>query len=144
MFIVSVTRLKVRSIWYIVPFLVATTASRRQVRRAPGFVAGRLGVERSLAFWTITVWSSEEAMRAFRNTGVHRRAMPHLLKWCNEASYVHWEQDDATLPSIEVAHERLRTSGRLSKVNHPTAAQRDGRTASDVKPQAGPAITPVT
>jgi hypothetical protein len=92
----------------------------------------------------MTVWSSEEAMRAFRNAGAHHRAMPRLLKWCDEASYVHWEQGDGTLPSVDVAYERLRTSGRLSKVNDPTAAQRNGRTTSDIKPQAGPAITPIT
>lgn len=143
MFIVSVTRLKVRSVWYVVPFFVATMASRRQIRRARGFVAGRLAVERPLGFWTMTVWSSEEAMRTFRNTGAHRQAMPRLLDWCDEASYVHWGQDAGTVPSIDVAYERLLASGHLSKVNHPSAAHLSGGTASGVKPLAGPAIAPI-
>jgi hypothetical protein len=83
-------------------------------------------------------------MRAFRNGGRHQRAMPRLLKWCNEASYVHWEQAEPTMPSLDSAFDRLRTGGRISKVLRPTANQLAGRTTSTKKPLPGGVVGPIT
>jgi hypothetical protein len=141
---VSVTRLRLRSFRFLPAFVVATFASRAQLRRAEGFVAGALTLEPARAFWTISVWNSEASMRAFRNQGQHQRAMPKLLGWCDEASYTHWEQADDTLPTVSVAFEHLRTAGRLSKVQYPTAEHIAGRTTSSKPPLAGGTIRPIT
>ncbi len=66
-------------------------------------------------------------MNAFRITLPHRDAMPKLLEWCDEAAVVHWNQESAELPDWETAERRMAESGRLSKVNHPSADQRAGR-----------------
>jgi hypothetical protein len=135
---VSVTRLRIRSLRFLVPFLLATNHSRRQLRAADGFVEGRLTLELPFAFWTMTVWESLEAMRQFRNAAPHLDAMRRLPKWCDEASYVHWEQGVLDVPSIDVAHARLRDEGKISKVSYPTAAHAAGRTAGDRKPRPAP------
>ncbi len=46
--------------------------------------------------------------------------MPHLMHWCDEASVAHWEQLDATLPDWLEADHRMRATGRISKVRHPS------------------------
>ena len=66
-------------------------------------------------------------MNAFRITLPHRDAMPKLLEWCDEAAVVHRNQESAELPDWETAVRRMAESGRLSKVNHPSADQRAGR-----------------
>jgi len=66
-------------------------------------------------------------MNAFRITLPHRDAMPKLLEWCDEAAVVHRNQESAELPDWETAVRRIAESGRLSKVNHPSADQRAGR-----------------
>ena len=75
-------------------------------------------------------------MRAFRNSGVHMRAMPKLLRWCDEASFVHWEQPEASAPDIDAAFDRLAREGQLSKVKKPSARHQAGRTVSDARPRA--------
>jgi hypothetical protein len=77
-----------------------------------------------LTFWTRTVWRDEKAMRAFMISGPHRSVMPHLLDWCDEASLVHWTQDEAEPPSFQEAHRRMLQEGRPSKVRHPSEAHR--------------------
>jgi quinol monooxygenase YgiN len=120
---ISVTRLRVRSVFYLPQFIWYTLRSQRQVTRAEGFLAGRLMRDPGNAFWTVTAWKDEAAMRAYRGSGAHMKAMPKLLDWCDEASIAHWEQDGAELPAWSEAHRRMVAEGRMSKVKHPSQAQ---------------------
>ena len=77
----------------------------------------------NLAFWTRTLWDNEQSMRAFMAAPVHRRVMPKLLQWCDEAAVTHWLQDSPEPPSWQEVYRRLQQEGRTSKVDHPSAAQ---------------------
>src|SRR6266850_5865747 len=134
---ISATRLHLRSKWYFVPFQLYVLGSARQVKRSRGFRGGILGGDAEGGAWTITLWDSDADMRAFRNAGAHRAAMPHLLDWCDEASYTHWTVDAPALPTMEEAYERLSTSGRISKVHHPSALQASGHAVSEGLPRVG-------
>ena len=81
-------------------------------------------------------------MRAFRNSGVHLRAMPKLLHWCNEASLTYFEQSGETPPDAAAAYERLRAEGRLSKVASPTARHQSGVRVGNSPPQRGQILKP--
>jgi hypothetical protein len=121
--LISVTRLRVRSYFYLPPFLWDTFNAVRQVERSTGFLGGRLLVNAKNVFWTMTAWKDEAAMNAYRTGGAHRRAMPKLLNWCNEAAVVHWTQESSEIPLWPEAEQRMVKEGRTSKVNHPSPAQ---------------------
>ena len=121
--LVSVTRLRVRSPRYLPEFLWDTFHSVRQVQRSAGFLGGRLLVNSGYVFWTMTVWQDEAAMNAYRTSGAHRRAMPQLLNWCDEAALVHWTQESPQIPEWQQAQQHMSEKGRLSKVNHPSPVQ---------------------
>jgi len=140
--IISITRLHLRAQRYFPMFFVYSLASALQARRSDGFLGGALGNDAERGAWTMTAWRDEAAMRAFRNRGLHLRAMPRLLKWCDEASFAHWTQNDATLPMPAEAHRRMRADGRMSKVSHPSAAQAAGVPASASPPQIGLRLRP--
>jgi quinol monooxygenase YgiN len=120
---ISVTRLRIRSVFYLPQFIWHTLKSQRQVARSAGFLGGRLMRDPGNAFWTVTAWKDEAAMRAYRGSGAHMKAMPKLLDWCDEASIAHWEQNGAGLPEWSEAHRRMVAEGRMSKVRHPSQAQ---------------------
>jgi hypothetical protein len=86
MALISVTRLRVRSFIYLPQFFWHTFKSIRQAERSSGFLGGRLLVNAKNVFWTMTAWKDQAAMNAYRTGGAHRRAMPKLLNWCNEAA----------------------------------------------------------
>jgi Domain of unknown function (DUF3291) len=119
---ISITRLRLRSWIYLPRFFIEAMRSNRQASAAEGNLGVRLLPDKRNTFWTATSWSSEAAMRAFVIAAPHGPVMRKLMHWCDEASVVHWEQPDATLPSWEEAHRRLEKEGRLSKVNHPSPA----------------------
>jgi heme-degrading monooxygenase HmoA len=123
MTLISVTRLRLRSVRYLPEFIWLSLLSLLQAKRASGNLKTQLVRDAHLTFWTLTAWENEAAMRLFMTQGSHRRAMPKLLEWCDEASVVHWTQETAELPNLKEAHRRIQTEGRMSRVNHPSPAQ---------------------
>lgn len=122
MIFVSITRLRVRSWRFMPSFAVYTFRSLRHARAAAGNLATRLLADRRNTFWTATAWTSDAAMREFMLAGAHRQAMSKLAHWCDEAAVVHWNQEDARLPTWHEAWIRLQREGRKSKVLHPAPA----------------------
>ena len=120
--VVSITRLRVRSWRYLLPFIFFAARSSRQARAAEGNLRVALLRDARSTFWTCTIWESEAAMRSFMLSGPHRQAMPRLLNWCDEAALVHWSQDTDRQPDWGEAHARLQREGRRSKVKQPSPA----------------------
>ena len=138
------TRLHLGSVWSFPRFLYYALACSRQARRSAGFITGWLSNDAERSFWTSTVWQSADAMRAFRNSGVHLKAMPKLLRWCDEASFAHWEQEADTPPGPDAAYDRLAREGKLSKVAAPSARHQAGEKVGRVKPRPGQTLRPIS
>jgi hypothetical protein len=117
---ISVTRLRIRSVRFLPSFALNIFRTRNQVKNAVGFQGGSLLADRARVFWTMTAWDSQESMRNYMTTGSHRKAMPRLPDWCDEASVVHWIHPDSSLPSWIEADKRMRENGRPSKVRFPS------------------------
>ena len=123
--VASVTRLRIRHWAFLPPFALQTLRAARQAARAEGFLGGSILADRASAFWTLTMWRDEAAMRAFMHAGAHQRAMPNLVRWCDEAATTRWPLDTATLPSWAEAERELRARGRASRVRAPSAHHQD-------------------
>jgi hypothetical protein len=139
---VSATRLRLHTKLRFLSFAYHALRSALQAKRSDGFLGGFLGGDAQGGAWTITTWVSEEDMRAFRNSGAHKTAMPKLLKLCDEASFAHWVAGTPGVPTVEEAYERVKNGGHLSKVNKPSAAHAAGRTVSEGVPRAGLNLKP--
>lgn len=107
MVFVSVTRLRLRSPQYLLPFFWHALLSTRQANRAPGNLKTVTRASGNLVFWTITLWQDEAAMKAYRNAGAHLRVMPKLRQWCDQANTAHWYQEQASLPTWQEAEQRI-------------------------------------
>lgn len=123
MVFVSATRLRVGSVFNLRAFFRANEASIKQLLQTEGFIAGAELPDWGLVFWTITLWGDEAAMRSFRNSEAHRKAMQKLPDWCSEASYTHWQQEEATLPDWDVIYNKMMSEGKLTKVRKPSKRQ---------------------
>lgn len=122
---VSVTRLRLRSLWFVFPLAWHTSRCNRQIRAADGCIASEVRGGPDGIFWTKSIWRDEAAMRAFMASGAHLKAMPKLKYWCDEAAAGHWMQEDTSVSWAE-AEAGLARSGGLSKVLRPSPAQAAG------------------
>ncbi len=132
---VSITRLRVRSFWYLPLFMLHTLRSSRQARQSEGILDLDLRAEPGRVFWTITLWTETDAMRRYRSSGAHQVAMRILSTICDEAAYTRWTQESPELPTWEEAHRRMLAEGHLSKVKHPSPLHRAGKTAPPLESQ---------
>lgn len=122
---VSVTRLRIRSVRFLPLFFWHTFRSSKQARASDGCLSAAVN-NFGGAFWTLTVWRDRTAMRGFMLSGAHKKAMPKLTTWCDEASLVHWDQDSAAPPPWPEAAKRLGAEGRTSAVRYPSPAHAAG------------------
>jgi hypothetical protein len=121
--LVSVTCFRLRSIRFLPFFILHANRTIAQIRKTDGFVAGAVQRDAKLAFWTMTVWRDGHAMCAYTASGAHRKAMPHVVDWADEASVGHWTQAGSDLPEWPEAVRRLSEEGRpltlrYSAANH--------------------------
>jgi hypothetical protein len=130
--LVSLTRLRLRSVRYLLPFALQSHRISRQAERTSGFIGGKVyGEPLRLTFWTATLWQNEAAMRGFRGFGAHQIAMPKLANWCDEASVLHWNQPGNDVPEPEIILLRMQRDGRLLSVRYPSPDHAARRIAAD-------------
>ena len=132
MYNVSITRLRVRSIWYMPLFMLHAMRTMTQAQKAEGVLGVDTRFEKNNVVWTKTVWTDESEMKQYRGSGAHQIAMRLLSEICSEAAYARWQQETPTLPTWEEAHERVLREGKLSKVKHPSPLHAAGRTAPEM------------
>jgi Domain of unknown function (DUF3291) len=125
--IVSVTRLRLRSLRFLLSFVYQARRSRLQAQRSDGCLGACVRETRGLTFWTLTMWADEGSLRHFLLTGAHRQVMPKLSHWCDEAAVARWAEEAMDCPTWELAAIRLAQSGRLSRVRWPSELHRNGR-----------------
>lgn len=133
--IVSITRLHLAGTWHFPRFLFHSLRSIAQARRTPGYLGGWTSNDGEKGFWTATVWEDLTAMRAFRNSGAHLKAMPKLLRLSDQAAFTHFEQSGVDVPTPDAAYERLAREGHMSKVNAPSAQHLAGERVGRSKPR---------
>ncbi len=131
MYTVSITRLRVRSIFLMPLFTYHAMRTSMQAQKSEGIVGVDTRFEKNNVVWTKTVWKEESAMKKYRSSGAHQIAMRILSEMCSEASVTRWQQEGTELPTWEEAHRRMLTEGKQSKVKHPSPLQASGKTAPD-------------
>jgi hypothetical protein len=118
--LISVTRIRIRSIWLMPKFIWFSIKSLKQARKSNGIIEARVFNDARLTYWTCSIWESKEQMLGYMKSGAHKKAMPHLQHWCNEARTGHTIIEGSAFPSALEIKNILLEHGRPSKVNQPT------------------------
>lgn len=116
----SMTRLKLNSPLYLIPFWFHTQRVVKQMKVSEGFMKGKLLVTHNLSMWTMTLWVSEEALHNFYLSGAHRIVMGKLSEFSSEAIAGHQEVESNEFPSWEYARNELSRIGYLGKLKKPS------------------------
>jgi hypothetical protein len=83
------------------------------------------GTSRALcanAWWSVSAWAGRDPMRAFVGNQPHLTIKERLDHYCDEATFVGWEQDSADLPDWQTSYQHLIADGRVASLTHPSDA----------------------
>ena len=73
-------------------------------------------------------------MQVYVDSEPHQSITTHLDHYCDEATFVDWEQASPDLPDWETSWRHLTADGKAAKLTHPSAANQ----ARDFPPPVEP------
>jgi heme-degrading monooxygenase HmoA len=122
MAVIVVTRLRLRDHAYLDEFFAAAVALLEQANNSPGVLGADVLAEENDAFWTTTAWQDRDSMVAYVNTEPHLSTMARLDDWCDEATFVDWDEASPDLPDWQTAFDHLTADGQSASLRHPSDA----------------------
>ena len=118
--VIVVTRLRLSDPRHRRKFLKAAAAAIKQANSTSGNLGTGVLPDANDVYWTQTVWNDRGSMLAFITAEPHLGMMGSLDEWCDEASFVEWEQPTPQMPKWQVAYERLVREGHSSTLSRPS------------------------
>jgi len=120
--VIVVTRLRLKDPALLDEFFTAAVASLEQAKKSDGSLGADVLADANDTWWTVTAWQERRPMQAFVGTEPHRSTMARLDDWCDEATFVDWEQQGADLPDWQTSYRRLVADGEVASLTHASDA----------------------
>ena len=87
---------------------------------------GNLGADAladaNYAWWSVSAQQERPLMQAYVDTEPHRGISARLDHYCDEATFVDWEQASPDLPDWQTSWRHLTADGKAAELTHPSAA----------------------
>jgi len=102
--LVNATRLRARGLREMREVLALSRQVQAQLATSPGFLGGRLLVDRRLCAWTVTTWSDPASLRAFGRAHAEVAAQGERL--VADLGMTSWREPDGPPPSWDAVCAR--------------------------------------
>ena len=86
------------------------------------------------AWWSVTAWQERRLMQAYVDTEPHLGISARLDHYCDEATFVDWEQASADLPDWQTSWRHLTADGKAAELTRPSAANQTRDFPRPVRP----------
>jgi hypothetical protein len=120
--VIVVTRLRLRDPALADEFFTDAVAALEQAQKSEGNLGVDALGDANNAWWTVSSWQDRRLMHAFVGNQPHRSIMGRLDHYCDEATFVDWEQDSPDLPDWQTSHRNLVADGTAAELTHPSDA----------------------
>jgi hypothetical protein len=120
--VIVITRLRLKDPAFFDDFFASAVAVVEQAQGTAGNLGADVLAEANNTYWTRTAWQGRAAMGSFVGTEPHLGTMNRIDDWCDEATYVDWEQPGADMPDWQEAYRRLVADGHASSLTQGTQA----------------------
>ena len=122
MAVIVVTRLRLKDPAFFDEFFASAVAIVEQAQSSEGNLAADVLAEANNTYWTRTAWRERDLMNTFVASEPHLSTMGRIADWCDEATFVDWDQASTDPPDWQVGYTRLVASGQPANLTHATGA----------------------
>ena len=120
--LIVVTRLRLKDPALQDEFFTDAVAAIEQAQKAEGNLGTDALADADNTWWTVTAWQERRLMHAYVGSDPHRGIMAHLDRFCDEATFVGWEQDSPGLPDWQTNWRHLVADGTAARLTEPSGA----------------------
>jgi hypothetical protein len=125
--VIVVTRLRLRDPAFFDEFFASAVAAVEQAQGSAGNLGADVLAEANNTYWTRTAWQGRAAMNGFVGAEPHLSIMGRIDDWCDEATFVDWEEASAGPLDWQDGYRRIVAGGQAATLTHGTDAH-DTRT----------------
>jgi len=138
MAVIVVTRLRLKDPALLDEFFIDAVAAIEQAQKSDGNLGVDALADANNAWWSVSSWQERRPMQAYVRSEPHQTIQLKIDRYCDEATFVDWEQDSADLPDWQTNWRQLVASGQGAELTQPSAAhQTRAFPAPVVTPPAG-------
>ena len=120
--VIVVTRLRLKDQALLNEFFTDAVAAIEQAQKSEGNLGADALADANNAWWSVSSWQARQPMQAFVTSQPHLNISKRLDHYCDEATFVDWEQDSPELPDWQTSWRRLIADGKVAELTHPSAA----------------------
>lgn len=120
--VIVVTRLRLKDPALLDEFFTAAVAAIEQAQKSAGNLGADALADANNAWWSVSSWQDREPMMAFVNSEPHLGISKRLDHFCDEATFVDWEQASPDLPDWQTSWRHITTDGQVATLTQPSAA----------------------
>ena len=120
--VIVVTRLRLKDPALLDEFFTAAVAAIEQAQKSAGNLGADALADADNAWWSLSAWQDRPPMLAFVNSEPHQSISKRLDHFCDEATFVDWEQASPDLPDWQTSWRHITTGGQVATLTQPSAA----------------------
>jgi quinol monooxygenase YgiN len=120
--VIVVTRLRLRDPALLDEFFTAAVAAIEQAQKSEGNLGADALADANNAWWSVSAWQGRRTMQAFVNSEPHLSISKRLDHFCDEATFVDWQQASPALPDWQTSWRHLTADGKVAELTHPSDA----------------------
>jgi hypothetical protein len=120
--VIVVTRLRLRDPALLDELVTDAVAAIERAMRSGGNLGADALADADNAWWSVSAWQERHLMQAYADSEPHLGISGRLDHYCDEATFVDWDQDSADLPGWQTSRRHLTADGKAAELTHPSAA----------------------
>jgi len=131
-----VTRLRLRDPALLDEFFTDAVAAIEQAMKSEGNLGADALADANDAWWSVSAWQERRLMRAYVDSEPHLSIRARLDHYCDEATFVDWEQAGSDLPDRQTSWRHLTADGKAAELTYASAANQSRDFPPPVEPPA--------
>jgi quinol monooxygenase YgiN len=132
--VIVVTRLRLKDPALLDEFFTAAVAAIEQAQKSDGNLGVDALADANNAWWSVSAWTERRPMQAFVDTQPHLDISKRLDHFCDEATFVDWEQDSPDLPDWQTSWRHVTADGKVAELTQPSDANQTRAFPPPVEP----------